>query len=78
MRDYLKSERGAVAGEYALLLAAFGASVAVAAIAFSESISNSIEQSADLFASSGPAHGNGKGNHGNGKGNGGGDGSNNP
>jgi len=50
MRDYLRSERGAAGGEYALLLAMFGATVAVAAIALSGSIGNSIQQSADLFS----------------------------
>ena len=51
MRQFLKSEHGSAGAEYALLLALFAGTVAMAAIGFSDSIANSMHNSAALFAS---------------------------
>jgi Flp pilus assembly pilin Flp len=82
MLNYLRSERGSAAGEYALLLSVLCCAVALAALFMSDSVGGSLQRSGELFAmahaSAPPAacNGNGQGNHGNGQGNCGGDGAN--
>ena len=70
--NFLTDCRGASGGEYALLLALVGASLAVSALALGETISGSMDNTSDLFDQAG-CNNNGQGTGGGG-GNGGGSG----
>jgi Flp pilus assembly pilin Flp len=60
MLNYLRSEQGAVAGEYALLLALFCGAIAISALMLGDSIGAALNTSAGLFD---PCNRNGNGHH---------------